>query len=203
MGNRDVTNVTSTLKYGLDSQQLISELNRTANEVMKKTDFQPVMEIFGELLALTKKNNELDYSQNQVDALESELTSWQIELLKEKMLLLGFWELNESYLARIDGEIKNANVRARLDTYDIRGGLVQSRIYELETTKTVATSFSAQLKLYEDTLGNVANRVEEALVNVIPLLRSKLGQEERKKKLSDAGKILRLKLKEMDKLDPH
>ena len=203
MGNRDVTNVTSTLKYGLDSQQLISELNRTANEVMKKTDFQPVMEIFGELLALTKKNNELDYSQNQVDALESELTSWQIELLKEKMLLLGFWELNESYLARIDGEIKNANVRARLDTYDIRGGLVQSRIYELETTKTVATSFSAQLKLYEDTLGNVANRVEEALVNVIPLLRSKLGQEKRKKKLSDAGKILRLKLKEMDKLDPH
>jgi len=203
MGNRDVTNVTSTLKYGLDSQQLISELNRTANEVMKKTDFQPVMEIFGELLALTKKNNELDYSQNQVDALESELTSWQIELLKEKMLLLGFWELNESYLARIDGEIKNANVRARLDPYDIRGGLVQSRIYELETTKTVATSFSAQLKLYEDTLGNVANRVEEALVNVIPLLRSKLGQEERKKKLSDAGKILRLKLKEMDKLDPH
>lgn len=203
MGNRDVTNVTSTLKYGLDSQQLISELNRTANEVMKKTDFQPVMEIFGELLALTKKNNELDYSQNQVDALESELTSWQIELLKEKMLLLGFWELNESYLARIDGEIKNANDRARLDLFDIRGGLVQSRIYELETTKTVATSFSAQLKLYEDTLGNMANRVEEALVNVIPLLRSKLGQEERKKKLSDAGKILRLKLKEMDKLDPH
>ena len=203
MVNRDMTDATSTLKYGLDSQQLISELNRIANDVMKKTDFRPVMEIFGELLDLTKKNDELDYSQNRVDALESELTNWQIELLKEKMLLLGFWELNESYLVRLDEEIVKANERMKLSTFDIRGGLVQSRIYELETTKTVAASFSAQLKLYEDTLGNMASRVEEALVNVIPLLRSKLGQEERKKKLADAGKILRLKLKEMDKLDPH
>ena len=103
--------------------------------------------------------------------------------MKEKELLSAFRVTNDSLIEQLAKDIleatellKDPDFLNRPDSHEI-GNALKNRSGELNTTLAVAKSFSAQIKLSEDNLNQAANRIWDALMHIMPLIRGRLTAE--------------------------
>ena len=169
---RDIISVTD---YGLKTQYDIVELNKTVSEIIKKREYSGVLKAFDELLeaAGTDAAGKLADRQQRVEEISEELTRSRIEIMKEARLLQQLRFTNDVYAARIGDEIKEAQ-RYCDEEKPALEDQIRKRIYQLTTSKVVAENFSAQRKLSEDNCIGMAEKIWNALVTIVPLLRSSI-----------------------------
>lgn len=205
--NENWKDVSSILQYGLESQRSIADLNNVASEIIKKRNFDEVIDGIRELISVAgeKDDHSLAQKERRLDELQEKFERFRIELAMEGRLLRELRITNDAYVMKIDDEIKkaeeyrqkvlptegrNADVRAR-------GDLLKKRIYELMTSKTVAESFSAQIKLSEENCISMADRIWNVVVTTLPLLRGRITMETSKTVITKARELLREDLKEI------
>ncbi len=189
----------SVIDYGLKSQYDIAELNRTVSEIINKRDYSGVLKAFDELLAVagTDTVGELSQRQQRIEEISEELTRSRIEIMKEARLLQQLRFANDVYVVRIGGEIKEAQ-RYCDEEKPALEERIRKRIYELTTSKVVAENFSAQIKLSEDNCFDMAEKIWNALVTIVPLLRSSISLETGENLIVQTKMLISESLKEIE-----
>ncbi|MBP5282811.1 MAG: hypothetical protein J6Z22_09980 [Lachnospiraceae bacterium] len=208
MSSYEFSDQTSIIQFGLESQRNVADINTVATEIIKKREFDGVLACFKELLSISGDvdMNELLKKERRLDALGAELMKQRIELAKEGKLLQELRNTNDAYILELDDEIKYANdylkntLGKMKKTMEVRVmiDILKKRTYELMTSKTVATSFSAQIKLSEDNCFSMSDRAWSAAVTILPLLRGRISMEANQTAIERAQQLLRDNMIEME-----
>ena len=195
--------MTSILNFGLESQRNIADLNKVASEIIKQRNYDDVVNNVKELLVIAdaatgEETMELVKKERCLDKLEAEFSRTHVEIMKECKLLEELRHANEAYIQKITEEIaeaedaiKNKTLRAskQLDWKALEN-VLRKRITELHTSKTVAESFSAQIKLAEENGAAMADKIWNSTVTILPLLRGRISMETGKTVISQAKKLI-------------
>lgn len=201
MSKKRFHDVLDTLEFGLDTQHDLASLNRVVSKIVKERDLDRVMALFDEILAVSGEDQgELISFEKRMEEIEGELTRERIELLKEEKLLESLRMTNDAYIVRLDENIKEVEGYVKTQQFSFRELAGSKRVTELETTKAVAASFSEQIKLSEDSLKAMADRIGEVQSNVLPLLRGRISLHTSSSTFSDAQRLLREKVEDMKNL---
>ncbi|MBO4750361.1 MAG: hypothetical protein J5546_08590 [Lachnospiraceae bacterium] len=202
MSTKKNANTKDILSIGLDTQQDCACLNKVATKIIKGRDFKHVLSLFHELLSFTgdEEESELIYVEKRMEDIQRELTAERIEILKEEKLLYGLRMTNDSYVKRFDDDVEEIALFLKTHQFSFNEYVGEKRTNELQTTKTVAISFSEHLKLSENGLHAMADRIGEIQTNVIPLLRGRIALRASNDTLEDAQKLLRENVSELKKL---
>ena len=190
--------MTSILNFGLGSQNRLADLNKLVAERVGHKEFGQVQELFKELLEVSGEvdDNKLAQKERQLQELQSEFAEIRIEMIKEAKLLQALRVTNEIYVARLDEEIREANdyltdlKTANLHDKKARADVLHKRIQELHTTKAVGDSFSQQMKLTEDSLNAMSDRIWNVLMHIMPLLRGRCMVDNSRGMLAETRKLI-------------
>ena len=200
--------ITYMINYGLESQRNIAGLNRVTTDIVKKREFDDVLAAFQELLGIAEdaESGRMLEKERRLGELREVFTKQRIELLMEGKLLQELRHTNDAYIAKLKEEIREAqeyceeryrsdNVRAALDH-----GLVilNGRITEMITSTTVAESFSAQIEVAEKNCLNMADRIWNALVTILPLLQGRISMESSRTVIRQTREIILGNIREID-----
>lgn len=200
--------VSSILEYGLENQNNVVALNKLATQRIRESSFSGLMELMDELLFMAGDVDirSLAEKESRIEELRADLAKERMELLKEAKLMEALRRVNDVYLLRIDEEIKEAQESLKspsfLEALDAHSktNVLKKRIYELNTTKTVAKSFSEQMKLSENNYVSMADRVWSVLNQLIPLLRGRISMETGKMTIAEARRQLRKHVVAIEKM---
>ena len=189
----------SVIDYGLRTQYDIAELNKTVSEIINKREYSGVLKAFDELLkeAGSDAVGELADRQQRIEEISEELTRSRIDIMKEARLLQQLRFTNDVYAVRISDEIKEAQ-RYCDEEKPAQEELIRKRIYQLTTSKVVAENFSAQIKLSEDNCLDMAEKIWNALVTIVPLLRSSISMETGENVLIQTKLLISESMKEIE-----
>lgn len=190
--------MTSILNFGLGSQNRLADLNKLVAERVGRRDFGQVQELFDELLEISGETDEdeLVQKERRLQELQSEFASVRIEMIKEVKLLQALRNTNDIYVANLEKEIREANdclnglKTAKLHDGKARADALHKRIQELHTTKAVGDSFSQQMKLTEDSLTAMSDRIWNVLMHIMPLLRGRLMVDNSRGMLAETRKLI-------------
>ena len=189
----------SVIDYGLRTQYDIAELNKTVSEIINKREYSGVLKAFDELLkeAGSDAVGELADRQQRIEEISEELTRSRIDIMKEARLLQQLRFTNDVYAVRISDEIKEAQ-RYCDEEKPAQEELIRKRIYQLTTSKVVAENFSAQIKFSEDNCFDMAEKIWNALVTIVPLLRSSISMETGENVLIQTKLLISESMKEIE-----
>ena len=208
MSNIIFDDVTSVLQYGLESQNKIAKLNQLASARIRERNFDELTELMDELLFMAGDADirSLADKERHIEEYRSRLSRERMELLKEARLQQALREVNDSYALQIGMEIQEAKnaleaptLKNALDVHS-KTNVLRKRIQELSLSKTVAESFSEQLRLTQEQYSAMAERTWSVLTQMIPLLRGRVSMDASKLTISEARRMLRDHLSEAQKL---
>ena len=177
--------MTSILGFGLGTQNRLADLNKLLTARIKEADYGKIHQMFEELLAIAQETDikKMAQKEERLDGLNSDLAGARIELLKEHELLWAMRNTNDAYVWQLGQEIEEAESYlaqpAQEGIADVitRRETLKKRVQELATTKSVGFSFSEQIKLAENNLTSLSDRIWNVMMNLIPLLRGRLSVE--------------------------
>lgn len=194
----DWNNATAILNFGLETQKDIADLNDVASEIIKKRNYDDLMQAFRALLLLAEEEGEISLvkKEEHLEELQKKLIQMRIELVKEGKLLQELRNTNECYVNRISEEIEAGRERLKSDA-DLND-VLEKRIRELMTSKTVAESFSAQLKYAMDNSSAMADRIWEALMTLLPLMRGRISLKTNQTMIEETQKTIKKWLKDIE-----
>ena len=201
--------MSSVLNFGLGSQHGVADLNRVTTKIIKGREYDELLSMFKELSSFVSDEGteQLPEREKRMDEMEEVMKKLHMEILKEKQLLQELRHMNDYYARRLDEEILYAEGWIKAGSVggsavDIRERIraMEKRIQELRTTRTVADSFSAQIKLSEDNCGSMADRIWKILVDVLPLLRGRLAVQTNKQTQTEVRRLLRENESELKRL---
>ncbi|MBP5608122.1 MAG: hypothetical protein J6X66_07630 [Lachnospiraceae bacterium] len=178
-------NITDVLNIGLGSQNRLADLNRLVTARINSADHSRVSGLFKELISIADETDikQLAEKEERLDGLCSDLSVMRIDILKETVLLRSLRLTNDSYLEDLQEDIKTAEAYtdpALSGSFPKTSNLLETlnkRIAELKLTRSVGLSFSEQIKLTENNLTSLSDRITDMLVNLIPLLRGRISTE--------------------------
>jgi uncharacterized protein YaaN involved in tellurite resistance len=185
MSRTGFNEITDILNLGALSQNRLAELNSLVTKRINDSDHSGIYRLFDELLAIAEEKDVkiMAAKEKQLDELESALSEKRIELLKDAKLLDSLILTNVGYIAFLEDDIAVAKeyldspiAEAVQDAYTLYDTM-QKRYQELVLTKNVATAFSEQIRLSENTLLSLASRIAYIRANFIPLLRGRISAE--------------------------
>lgn len=190
--------MTEILHLGLKQQDALAELNRVVTERIRTADYSRVHELFEELLAIAGEDDikKMAQKEERLDGISDDLSGIRIGLLKEKELLAAMRDTNNAYIDALQQEIEAATAYmerpANREIPDVitRQDTLQKRVQELMTTHSVGVSFSAQIKLAEDNLASLSDRIWHVMVNLLPLLRGRISMEYSKVLVTEIQKMM-------------
>ena len=185
MNKERFMNMTDILNHGLGSQNKLSDLNKLVTARINAADYSHVHRLFEELLSIAGETDikQMAQKEERLDGLCSDLSGIKIDLLKETELLRSLRFTNDCYIDELQKDIKEAE--AYLNP-EISGTVpngspwteaLKKRIRELMLTKSVGISFSEQIILAESNLRSLCERINDVLINLIPLLRGRISTE--------------------------
>ncbi len=195
------------INYGLETQRNIADLNTITSDIIRKRKFDTVLAAFQEMLELAEQagSGRLVENEQRLKELREEFTKQRIEILMEGKLLQELRHTNDAYIAKLKEEIREAqeysgeryksdSVRAALDH-----GLVvlNGRITEMITSTTVAESFSAQTEMSEKNCFNMADRIWNALVTILPLLEGRISMESSRTVITQTRELIMGNIREI------
>ena len=194
----DWNNATAILNFGLETQKDIADLNDVASEIIKKRNYDDLMQAFRALLLLAEEEGDISLAEKEehLEELQKKMIQMRIELVKEGKLLLELRNTNECYVNRISEEIEAGRERLKSDA-DLND-VLEKRIRELMTSKTVAESFSAQLKYAMDNSNAMADRLWEALMTLLPLMRGRISLKTNQTMIEETQKTIKKWLKDIE-----
>lgn len=209
MSNVKFDDVTAILNHGLDTQREISDLNKLASQRIREGSFDPLMKMIDELLFMAGEMDvrSLVEKEKALEEIHEKLARERIDILKEAELFRGLRQANDQYAQNLSLDIQKAQNGltnpALLEALDVHSktNVLKKRIYELSTTKTVAESFSEQLKLVENNYASMAERIWSIMTQLMPLLRGRISMESGKKTFTEAKRVLRGYLGEIEKIE--
>ena len=175
-------NITDVLNIGLGSQNRLADLNRLVTARINSADHSRVSGLFKELISIADETDIKQLAEKE-DGLCSDLSVMRIDILKETVLLRSLRLTNDSYLEDLQEDIKTAEAYtdpALSGSFPKTSNLLETlnkRIAELKLTRSVGLSFSEQIKLTENNLTSLSDRITDMLVNLIPLLRGRISTE--------------------------
>lgn len=198
MDDRRWLETADIINYGLASQKDMAALNSVATSVIRNRDYDRVLKCFDELLKVSAEAEagKLAQKEQHIDRIKEEFLKSRIEILKEANLLKELRHTNEAYIGKIVAEIAEAQKYCDGHPYDpakkadAQMELLKKRIYELTTSKIVAENFSAQLKLSEDNSFDMAEKIWNALVTIVPLLKGNISLETGRSVITGARKLI-------------
>lgn len=197
--NKDkFADMVSILNCGLGTQNRLADLNKLVSERIGETDFGSVQNLFDELLAIVKETDDKNAAQtkSRLQELQSEFAHVRIEMLKEAKLQQALKLTNDIYVAKLEEEIREANeylselAKGKQQDARTRADVLKKRIQELHVTKTVGDSFSEQIKLTEDNLLAMSERIWNVLMQIMPLLRGRLIMESNSRVMAQTKKLI-------------
>ena len=208
MSNIELNDVTAILNYGLESQRCVADVNTVASDIIKHREYDEVLECFRELLSIAGNVDmqEVLKKERRLDELSAQFMKQRIELAKEGKVLQELRHTNEAYILRLDDEIKEAQEyldggmgkqKKNLDLMMLKGTL-KKRIYELMTSRTVAESFTAQIKISEENCFSMSDKAWNATVTIIPLLRGRISMEGNRTVIERTQNIIRENMTELE-----
>ena len=194
----DWNNATAILNFGLETQKDIADLNDVASEIIKKRNYDDLMQAFRALLLLAEEEGDISLAEKEehLEELQKKMIQMRIELVKEGKLLLELRNTNECYVNRISEEIEAGRERLKSDA-DLND-VLEKRIRELMMSKTVAESFSAQLKYAMDNSNAMADRLWEALMTLLPLMRGRISLKTNQTMIEETQKTIKKWLKDIE-----
>ncbi len=208
MKNIDCGDTVSILNYGLSSQNKIADLNKTVSAIIRQKDYHDLLECFEEIFSIAENTDiaQLAEKEQRVEELRTDLVKYRMELLKESKLLQGLRETNNLYVRQLDEEIQDAEgwlqekKLSKQPDGRHRTELLKKRLYELKTSRTVGESFSTQIRLSEENSIELADRIQNILAHILPLLRGRISAETDKMSFAQIRKLLREDVGEMGKI---
>ena len=117
-------------------------------------------------------------------------------------------ETNDAYIERMLREIEDAQRYCGEDysldpcqqDVSFRKDVIGKRSQEMLMSKKVAESFSLQIKMAEDNCFRMAEKIWDAQVNFLPLLRSRITMENGKTAMLQVRKMIRDSLRDIEKV---
>ncbi len=187
MGEARWDDITFVVNYGLESQRDIADLNETVSDIVQKRKYDAELAALRELLAVAEQteNGPLVEKERRLEEIREFFVKKRIELLMEAQLLHALKDTNDAYVVKMRKEIREAGeyYRTRFQqdaakaATDHKLTVLNGRITELITSVTVAESFSAQIGLSEKNSLAMAERIWNALVTILPLMRGRISVE--------------------------
>lgn len=180
MDQLNVKDTISIMNYGVNIQNMISELSDCAYDLVKEINLNSIGELLSDMLKYFKAPPEKDKTfleiEHEIDAMTDELKACRIELLKDCELMQQLCITNRVYINEIVLLIEHAReaiaeVKSQALSSDdkLRLGTLEKRIKELEMSQTVAYSFEPQLRVIQENEAQMAEKIQSTLVNALIL----------------------------------
>ncbi len=211
MDTLNINDTMSIINYGVNVQNMISDLSDCAFGVIKKIDLSNISTLLSDMLDYFKSDSskKLSFSEKEkeVDDMTDKLREYRVNLLMECELLEQLCNVNREYIAEIIKLIENArNICEEMREQNLSGdmrirlGTLEKRIRELEMSQTVAYSFEPQLKVVEENAAQMAEKIQSALVNVLALWKRQQVTEKNNQSISDTNALIMEGINELIRL---
>ncbi len=210
MDNARWDDINYVVDYGLESQRSIADLNQLVSDIVKNRTYDEELSALRELLDIAEQTEKetLVERERRLEEIREQFTRQRIGLLKEGKLLQALHHANEACIVKLKSEIRKAQEyckeRFRNDTAgaatDHRLTVLNGRLTELITSVTVAESFSAQIGLSEKNCFDMAERIWNALVTILPLLRGRISMESSRTVITQTREMILRNIREWDQI---
>lgn len=211
MDQLNINDTMSIINYGVNIQNMMSELSACAFDTVKGIDLKGVGSALTELLDFFKsdKTTKTSYLENEnyIDNIVDRLKNHRVELLKDCEMLEQFCVINREYIKEIIKLIEHAReveekMKEEKLTSDekLRLGTLEKRIRELEMSQTVAYSFEPQIKVVQENESQMAEKIQSALVNALALWKRQQITSENKESVVDANELIMKGINELIEL---
>lgn len=201
MEQLNTNDIMSIMNYGVNVQNMLSELSACAFNIIKEIDLKDISGLLSELLDFFKSDTAGDMSfsekENYIDGMSDRLNEQRIELLKDCEMFEQLCVVNRTYINEIVGLVEHAKgvIEELRDHHlssdeKLRLGTLEKRIHELEMSQTVAYSFEPQIKVVQENEAQMAEKIQSALVNALALWKRQQLSEENKESTQDTNALI-------------
>lgn len=211
MDQLNIKDTMSIMNYGVNIQNMISELSDCAFDLIKEIDLSYVGDLLSEMLKYFKAPPAKDKTfleiEHEIDGMTDKLKECRLKLLKDCELLEQLCVVNRTYIEQIVVHVEHA--RAVIDeakqqpmTSDdkLRLGTMEKRIKELEMSQTVAYSFEPQLKVIQENEAQMAEKIQSTLVNALILWKRTKATRDNKGNMEETTNLVMEKFDEIIRL---
>lgn len=211
MDQLNIKDTMSIMNYGVNIQNMISELSDCAFDLIKEIDLSYVGDLLSEMLKYFKAPPAKDKTfleiEHEIDGMTDKLKECRLKLLKDCELLEQLCVVNRTYIEQIVVHVEHA--RAFIDeakqqpmTSDdkLRLGTMEKRIKELEMSQTVAYSFEPQLKVIQENEAQMAEKIQSTLVNALILWKRTKATRDNKGNMEETTNLVMEKFDEIIRL---
>ena len=206
MSNINLSDKVSIMNYGIGVQHKLANLSELVADIVKEKDYSDIKTLTDTLLELMSMDESKTpaYADALIDAIRENLMQARIDLLKECKLYEELRNTNEVYITQLseavtEGELFLGNVKNNKETHSdaLAVSQLKSRIKELKTSKTVASTLTEQLALYQKNSAAFAERISSVINALMPLWESKMALSINKESTQKAFKMLKALMDEV------
>ena len=201
MDQLNINDTMSIINYGVNVQNMLSELSACAFNIIKEIDLKDISGLLSELLDFFKSDvaKDMSFSETEkyIDTMSDKLKEQRIELLKDCEMFEQLCVVNREYINEIVALVEHARevveeMRDRSLSGDekLRLGTLEKRVRELEMSQTVAYSFEPQIKVVQENEAQMAEKIQSALVNALALWKRQQVAVENKESTADTNALI-------------
>ncbi|MBR6307925.1 MAG: toxic anion resistance protein [Lachnospiraceae bacterium] len=206
MSNINLSDKVSIMNYGIGVQHRLANLSELVADIVKEKDYSDIKKLTDNLLELMSMDERKTpvYADALIDAIRENLLQARVDLLKECKLYEELRNTNEVYITQLseavtEGELFLNNVKDNRETHSdaLAFAQLKSRVKELKTSKTVASTLTEQLALYQKNSAAFAERISSVINALMPLWESKIALSVNKESTEKAFKMMKALMNEV------
>ena len=206
MSNINLSDKVSIMNYGIGVQHRLANLSELVADIVKEKDYSDIKKLTDNLLELMSMDERKTpvYADALIDAIRENLLQARVDLLKECKLYEELRNTNEVYITQLseavtEGELFLNNVKDNRETHSdaLAFSQLKSRVKELKTSKTVASTLTEQLALYQKNSAAFAERISSVINALMPLWESKIALSVNKESTEKAFKMMKALMNEV------